>query len=120
MTNKEFADELVRRLNLLLPDPQVARDVKALIETRVLCSKETDEHAFLRTYPVSKEQMALGPLGLLNGLLQDEDIVIVAVYGRSGPERIHTIEAFDVDRMSELVDRHASPVVAGEEPQVPE
>jgi hypothetical protein len=75
VTDTELADELVLRLNKLIEDPDVRKDIGALIETRVPCSKATLDHPTIQAGWSTKEDFEkqtspkLGILGLLNGIV---------------------------------------------------
>lgn len=66
MTDKEFASELVDRLNKLLEDSQEVRDdLTRLFEAKVDVSRTTALHP---TIQVPMGTLTLSVLGLLNGL----------------------------------------------------
>lgn len=68
-TELEFAQEIVRRLNILLEKhPDIRNDIEELLETRVNCSTETSKHPTLTVWRELGVPQ-LGALGLLNGLL---------------------------------------------------
>lgn len=60
----DLANEIITRLNELIEDPDVAKDISAIIENRIVVSNATMEHP---TIQVQGEK--LGFLGLLNGIL---------------------------------------------------
>ena len=62
--NSELAGEIIRRLNGLIKDPEIRRDVGRLIDSRVAASPETCDHP---TIQVKDDQ--LGFLGLMNVLV---------------------------------------------------
>jgi hypothetical protein len=78
MTDDELADELVMRLNGLLKNPQVKRDIDDLFEQNVVASTATRSHSTLRVIDDEPNAPKLRVLGLLNGLLDQP--LITAVY----------------------------------------
>ncbi|OPZ36149.1 MAG: hypothetical protein BWY99_02082 [Synergistetes bacterium ADurb.BinA166] len=68
MNEEYLADILIIRLNGILDDPDIRKDVNRLVETRIPVSKATADH---RTIQVTAEgeESTLGFLGLLNGLV---------------------------------------------------
>lgn len=81
MTNYQLACELVERLNrLIAEDENIRDDMHKLFFKRVKCSYKTSQHKFiLCTTDVNEHHMTeyrLGPLGLLNGLLESDTHVI--------------------------------------------
>jgi hypothetical protein len=75
MNDSELADVIITRLNNLITDPAVRKDISALIEARIPCSQETLDHPTIQAgWPTkeayeNKEPGKLGVLGLLNGLI---------------------------------------------------
>lgn len=77
-----FAVEVVARLNALLDKESTRQDIAALIEQRVLVSKETREHPTLQCIDFPEGPL-LGVLGLINGfigVLPDQTGYIAADY----------------------------------------
>jgi hypothetical protein len=68
MTDEEVADRMIARLNSMLEDEDVRKDVQALVETRIDVSQATADHATIQV-TVSAGRPILGFLGLLNGLV---------------------------------------------------
>ena len=91
--NTELADELILRLNKLIEDPDVRKDISALISKRIPCSQATLAHPTIQASPPSQDGLCecgafggpgcsmckpmFGFLGVLNGL--------VGTLGGSGP-----------------------------------
>ncbi len=83
--NTELADELILRLNKLIEDPDVRKDISALIAKRIPCSQATLDHKTIQASPPSKDGLCecgayggpgcrlckptFGVLGVLNGLV---------------------------------------------------
>jgi len=67
MEDDALADELIRRLNALLENPEVRADIEKLIETRVSTSAATNAHPTIQIGG-DKYGTGLGFLGLLNGV----------------------------------------------------
>ena len=79
-TDIELADAIIHRLNKLIEDTAVCVDVGKLINSRIPCSKETNEHPTIQSQLTEGEEFlgdegvpykgpTLGFLGLLNGLV---------------------------------------------------
>lgn len=62
--NSILAHEIINRLNDLLDDPDVRRDIGGLIEARIPCSEAVSEHPTIQS-----KSGWFGFLGLLNGLV---------------------------------------------------
>jgi hypothetical protein len=70
MNDNEFADEIIKRLNVLLEDPEVRTDISRLVERRVQCSEKTVNHPTIQTAQGDSGALPVfGFLGLLNGLV---------------------------------------------------
>lgn len=71
MTDIELADEIIRRLNALIEDPDVRRDIGALMRDRVSVSAATANHPAIQVMdsrdPEGVSTMSF--LGLLNGVV---------------------------------------------------
>jgi hypothetical protein len=65
MEDEVLADEIILRLNRLIKDPDIRKDLASLIETRVFCSKTTADHPGIQV----DEDLAVGFLGMLNGIV---------------------------------------------------
>jgi hypothetical protein len=65
ITDEELADELIGRLNKLIENPAVRKDIGSLIDTRVGCSGTTRDHATIQVV----DGKWLGLMGVLNGLV---------------------------------------------------
>jgi hypothetical protein len=66
VNDEKLADEIIARLNMLIEDPAVCRDISRLIERRIPLdelSKNTLNH------PTIQIPEGLGVLGILNGLV---------------------------------------------------
>jgi hypothetical protein len=75
-TDLELATTLTERLNALILNDNICKDVAKLIETRVLASQTTAEHPSIQVekawqgpHVVGPKASALGFLGLLNGIV---------------------------------------------------
>jgi hypothetical protein len=64
MNDKDLAEEIVARLNRLLKDVTIHKDIEKLIETRISVTPETCNHPTIQVYNTQ-----LGFLGLLNGIV---------------------------------------------------
>lgn len=64
ISNEQLADLLIERLNELIKDPDVRRDISTLFETRIKCSVATAGHPTIQAV-----EEGFGTLGLLNGLV---------------------------------------------------
>lgn len=64
MEDNIFADEVILRLNDLIKDPDVRKDICALIETSIPCSQSTKDHPTIQV----RDGSNLSFLGVLNGL----------------------------------------------------
>jgi hypothetical protein len=64
MINSDLADEIIKRLNLLINDPNIKNDIEKLINTRIKVSSETCNHSTIQV-----DVGSLGFLGLLNGIV---------------------------------------------------
>jgi hypothetical protein len=83
ISNHELADELIRRLNALCENPEVRKDVGALIEEQTFCSEVTLNHPTIQANApkdglcecgayggrCSLCSPSFGFLGVLNGLV---------------------------------------------------
>lgn len=63
-----LAEEIVRRLNKLIEDKDVRKDLCRLIETRVPCTKKTLEHSTIQAN-AGPDTPRVGFLGMLNGIV---------------------------------------------------
>ena len=108
MTNQELANELIRRLNELIVDPQVKSTVGSLIETRVKVPYR--DHASIivsiNESPLEGADSAsyeVGLLGLLNG--------VVGRIGGDGPHHAYGLitAQFDDDGFLEHFKRTTEP-----------
>lgn len=100
----ELADLLIERLNMLIANDDVRKDIEALIATRIPCSQTTLDHpTILAGWPTSAQDAGMPPtfgfLGLLNGIvgaLPDGPRVgwgyITAFYDAEGEE--HRLKRF--------------------------
>lgn len=84
MTSYQLACELVERLNRLIAESADIRDdVHKLLFKKIKCSPKTGQHHFVLTSTDVDEhhltEFRLGPLGLLNGLLESDDHVIAMI-----------------------------------------
>ena len=85
MRDTELADEIIARLNKLIADPAVRKDIQKLIEERVFCSETTLNHPTIQVMAPSRNGLcecgayggqcsfctpSFGVLGLLNGLME--------------------------------------------------
>ncbi len=68
MRDETLADELIERLNRLLENDLVRRDVQALIEQRIPCSDDTAATEEIQVSVRNDGVPLLGFLGLLNGI----------------------------------------------------
>lgn len=68
ISNTDLADVLIERLNALISDPDVCKDVSRLIEQRVPCSQKTAEHPTIQVNSGARNR-TVGFLGLLNGIV---------------------------------------------------
>lgn len=89
-----FAKELVEKLNILLENRDVARDIGKLIDTRVPCSDATANHRHISTYD-GEDGPRLGVLGLLNGLLFLSEKTVCATFTTTDPMNPQ-LELFDL------------------------
>jgi hypothetical protein len=75
MDNSQLADVLIERLNHLISDLDVRKDISTLIETRVACSAATLDHPTIQASSPARAAdgatgaPSVGVLGLLNGLV---------------------------------------------------
>jgi hypothetical protein len=72
MNDADLADEIIARLNKLIENDEVRKDISRLIETRVPCSKATLDHPTIQAGWPTKDQVGspnVGFLGVVNGLL---------------------------------------------------
>jgi hypothetical protein len=79
MHDADLARELIRRLNVLLSDDAVRRDISRLLQTRVACSQATIDHPTIQARKsavdsdgvptVATEPGTLSTIGLLNGII---------------------------------------------------
>jgi hypothetical protein len=80
MDDSELADVLIGRLNKLIENANVRKDIGVLIETRVACSQDTLDHPSIQTEAMNMDGMRIKPgatpppgrigfLGVLNGLV---------------------------------------------------
>ena len=82
--NFDLADELITRLNELISDDTICKDVQRLIGTRVQCSASATEHFSIQT-----KGDLFGFLGLLNGIVgafpdSNSSVRIAAEYDDDG------------------------------------
>jgi hypothetical protein len=68
MNDDQLADEIIKRLNALIENDDVRKDVGRLLEVRVHCSEATLRHPTIQVGSY-KGIDAVGLLGLLNGLV---------------------------------------------------
>jgi hypothetical protein len=68
MKDAEFADEVIRRLNRLVKNDEVAADLRALIAIKVKCSKSTQKHPLIQCSMNRRGKAQVGLLGMLNGI----------------------------------------------------
>jgi len=69
MKDREFATELVDRLNLLIRDKQVADFVGRFVETRIHVSDEVARHPTIQVACDGSAAGQAGFLGLVNGIV---------------------------------------------------
>lgn len=96
MTNREFADQLVARLNALCFNREIRRDIAALLEVRVPVCETTTEHPTIQV--IAGHPDSMGFLGLLNGITGkdvDGTGLISAVYSDSDPDGIGELLYFE-------------------------
>ena len=78
--DEELADAIINRLNKLCEDPEVRKDIAALIEERVSCSTATLNHPTIQAQTIDPTKLRVKPgspqpaglvgfLGILNGLV---------------------------------------------------
>jgi hypothetical protein len=83
--DEELADAIINRLNKLCEDPEVRKDIAALIETRIVCSEATLNHPTIQASGPDRNGLCecgayggpgcsfckpqFGFLGILNGLV---------------------------------------------------
>ena len=72
--NQDLADEILRRLNEMIADPIIRKDIGRLIETRVPCSKSAFDHPTLQVGSSDDPEFNLpayqiSTLGFLNGIV---------------------------------------------------
>lgn len=73
--NENLADEIIERLNQLIVDPAIRKDIGTLLETRIPCSPAVLDHPTLQGGWATQESYdrkdppGLGILGLINGLV---------------------------------------------------
>jgi hypothetical protein len=66
MKDEELADEVIARLNKLIEDPAVRKDIGTLLERRIPLGELSTK---TREHPTIQTPMGLGAFGLLNGLV---------------------------------------------------
>lgn len=66
--DREFARELIRRLNLICRDPDVMWTVAALVRNRIKCATSLLTHPTIQVEDFGGGDARVGMLGLLNGL----------------------------------------------------
>jgi hypothetical protein len=70
MKDDELADEIIKRLNALIENDAVRKDIGALLERRVSCSEETLNHQTIQALVGDSGALPVfGFLGLLNGIV---------------------------------------------------
>ena len=75
MDNSDLANTLIERLNSLISDPDVRKDISTLIEHRIPCSAATLDHPTIQASVPARAAdgtmgaPSMGILGLLNGLV---------------------------------------------------
>lgn len=69
MTDEQLADIIIGRLNKLIEDPNVRKDIQNLIEARVPASWETVKKTIVQVHEDDAGKDVFGFLGLLNGLV---------------------------------------------------
>lgn len=75
--------------NLLNEFVRIDRDaIEALIEQRVACTKAVEEHPTLVPSGAPDGQLAIGPLGLVNGIVGLGGELIEAVYDTAKVPRL--------------------------------
>lgn len=89
MTDREFAEELIRRLNVMISDEPVREVVRALVEKRVPVSREVAAHQSI-TGIYLNGGYNVGILGVLNGCCMAESIA--AIYDRGSLKRFELYE----------------------------
>jgi hypothetical protein len=68
VTNEELAVAIINRLNDLILDPDVRKDVSRLLEERVHAGPGTIQHPTIQIIEDAPMPPQLGVLGLLNGI----------------------------------------------------
>lgn len=70
MTDPEFTDELIRRLNVLIEDPDAKVVVDGMIANRIIAAKSLEDHPTIRVRTDRPEYLypTVSLTGLLNGL----------------------------------------------------
>lgn len=69
MTDEDVADLVIGRLNAMLRDRDIARDITSLLDQRIGCRAATAGHPTIQVGSVNPDAPTLGPLGLLNGIV---------------------------------------------------
>jgi len=90
MKTKDFAEEIVLRLNRLLVNENVRKDILNLMRNKIQCCQETADHPYITVSSVvdesSKTIDLLGVLGVLNGMLETTDFKLAMVVDSSDTE----------------------------------
>jgi len=69
LSDSELADEIIKRLNALVQDPKIRKDIEQLIENRILVGEQTAAHPAIQVQHNAAGDDTLGFLGLLNGVI---------------------------------------------------
>lgn len=96
-----FAKELVKKLEAITMDKDIAADVAKLLQLRVPCSEATDKHPYITTY-TGENGPELGPLGVLNGTIFLSDKRLVAAFTGGDASRPSVLEFFELQDVDEL------------------
>lgn len=94
-----LADTLIERLNRLLENPDVRKDITRLIDIRVPISGATMEHSTIQVVPLNKKEGLLGFIGLLNGIVGVDPTLV-------GPRRGWGFISAEFDEEDVLVNFH--------------
>jgi hypothetical protein len=90
MKTKDFAVEIVLRLNRLIENENVRKDILKLMRNKIECSSETADHPYITVSSFenksSKTTDFLGTLGILNGMLETTDFKLAMVVDSSDTE----------------------------------
>lgn len=65
MDDRILADEIIKRINAMIQDPDIRADIGALISQRIQVSRSTADHSTIQV----SEDGTMGALGLLNGVV---------------------------------------------------